>query len=152
MKLATLCYVRKDQKTLMIHRNKKEGDMHAGKWNALGGKLEPGESPEECAIREIKEESGLTVGKLTFKGQITFPKFSKEQDWYVFVYVAEQCSGELIDCPEGDLAWIDNDKLLDLNLWEGDLVFIPWLDKEKIFMAKFTYLNGKLKAHEVSFY
>ena len=76
MKLATLCYVRKDGKTLMVHRNKKPNDMHLGKWNGLGGKLEPGETPEECCIRELYEETGLAVRNPQLKGLITFTAFS----------------------------------------------------------------------------
>src|SRR5512139_2172360 len=102
MKMATLCYVRQSGKTLMVHRNKKANDMHLGKWNGLGGKLEPGETPEECAVREIYEESGLHVQQPVLKGLLTFPGFSNEEDWYAFVYVADQFSGELIDSPEGE--------------------------------------------------
>ena len=136
----------------MMHRVKKENDMHAGKWNGLGGKLEPGETPEECASREIWEEAGLRVKSLQFKGMITFPGFYNEEDWYTFLFVAENFEGELIDSPEGVLKWIPNDEVLDLNLWEGDLIFIPWLDQPKFFSAKFGYQHGKLKEHNVVFY
>jgi 8-oxo-dGTP diphosphatase len=152
MKLATLCYVRRDGRTLMIHRIKKANDMHAGKWNGLGGKLEPGESPEECAIREIFEESGLRVTKLTMKGVITFPAFSQAEDWYAFVFIADDFIGELIDSPEGVLEWINDDQLLSLNLWEGDLIFIPLLDGERFFSGKFVYENGRLIKHTLIFY
>ncbi|MDZ7764918.1 MAG: NUDIX domain-containing protein [Melioribacteraceae bacterium] len=86
MKLATLCYIQKENKTLMLYRNKKENDYHEGKWNGLGGKFEPGETPEDCAIREIKEEAGLTVKKLVMKGFITFPLFDGKDDWHVFLF------------------------------------------------------------------
>ena len=152
MKLATLCYIRQDNKTLMIHRIKKANDMHQGKWNGLGGKFEPGETPEECAIREIREESGLTVSNLILKGFLTFPGFSNDEDWYAFVFIASELSGELIDPPEGHLAWIDNDQLLELNLWEGDRVFIPWLDQPGIFSAKFVYKHSQLVDHDHHFY
>jgi 8-oxo-dGTP diphosphatase len=152
MKLATLCYVRGGGQTLMIHRIKKPNDMHQGKWNGLGGKLEPGETPEECARREIYEESGLTVGRLELKGFLTFPAFSKEEDWYAFVFVATQPEGELIDSTEGVLEWVDDDRLLDLNLWEGDRVFIPWLDRQSFFSGKFIYEDGRLVEHQVVFY
>jgi 8-oxo-dGTP diphosphatase len=78
MKLATLCYLRRNGHTLMLHRNKKENDMHVGKWNGLGGKLENGESPEECAVREIREESGYVAKNPIFRGVITFPRFSNK--------------------------------------------------------------------------
>ena len=152
MKLATLCYVSKNNKTLMLYRNKKENDYHEGKWNGLGGKFELGETPEECAIREIKEEAGLNVKNLTLKGFITFPLFDGKDDWYVFLFVINEFDGELIDSPEGKLDWIDNDKLTRLNLWEGDKIFIPWLFQEKFFSAKFNYENGKYKNYTVEFY
>ena len=152
MKLATLCYVRKDQHTLMVHRVKKENDMHAGKWNGLGGKLEPGETPEECAIREIYEESGLTSKSLILKGIITFPGFYDQEDWYTFLFVINDFEGELIDSPEGHLEWIPDEELLDLNLWPGDRIFIPWLDEPGFFSGKFVYREGKLVEHEVVFY
>ena len=93
MKLATLCYIRKDHHTLMVHRIKKENDMHAGKWNGLGGKLEPGETPEACATREIWEESGLRVKNLILRGVITFPGFAADEDWYTFLFVIDDFEG-----------------------------------------------------------
>jgi 8-oxo-dGTP diphosphatase len=154
MKLATLCYVinKKSDSTLMIHRVKKENDYHQGKWNGLGGKFEQGESPEECAIREIKEESGLTVKSITMKGFITFPMFDGIEDWYVFIFVTDDFEGELIDSNEGDLAWIPNEQLTEINLWDGDKIFISWLFKDKFFSAKFNYKNGKFIDYEVNFY
>jgi 8-oxo-dGTP diphosphatase len=154
MQLATLCYVtdKKTNSTLMLHRVKKENDYHEGKWNGLGGKFEQGESPEECAIREIEEECGLKVKSVKMRGFITFPMFDGKEDWYVFLFTADEFVGELIDSPEGNLAWIINDKLTELNLWEGDNIFIPWLFKDGFFSAKFNYENGKYFNHEVSFY
>jgi 8-oxo-dGTP diphosphatase len=152
MKLATLCYVQKDGKTLMLHRIKKENDIHAGKWNGLGGKLIPGESPEECARREILEESGLHVKNLRFAGMITFPDFAGDDDWYTFLFTANPDHGTLIDSPEGVLAWIPDEDLLDLHLWAGDRVFIPWLSQDKFFSAKFVYINNELEHYEVDFY
>lgn len=154
MKLATLCYVidKKNQKTLMILRNKKPNDYHEGKWNGLGGKFEQGESPEECAVREIEEESGLKVKSIKMKGFITFPMFDGKDDWYVFLFTADDYEGKLIDSPEGSLEWILNDKLSEINLWDGDKIFIPWLYEEKFFSAKFNYVNGKFVDYQVSFY
>lgn len=136
----------------MIYRNKKENDYHEGKWNGLGGKFEAGESPEDCAIREMKEETGLDVKNPIMKGFITFPNFDGVDDWYVFVFVFHDFEGDLIESPEGHLEWIDNDKLIELNLWEGDKIFIPWLFQEKFFSAKFNYENGKFIDHEVIFH
>lgn len=152
MKLATLCYLIKDNKTLMIYRNKKENDYHEGKWNGLGGKFELGESPEDCAIREMKEETGLDVKNPIMKGFITFPNFDGVDDWYVFVFVFKEFEGELIDSPEGHLEWIDNDKLTELNLWDGDKIFLPWLFQDKFFSAKFNYEKGMFVGHEVIFH
>ncbi len=154
MKLATLCYVtnKKTDSTLMIHRVKKENDYHEGKWNGLGGKFEQGESPEECAIREIEEECGLKVKSVTMKGFITFPMFDGKEDWYVFLFTADKFVGKLIDSPEGNLAWIKNDVLTELNLWDGDKIFIPWLFEDKFFSAKFNYEDGKYVNHVVNFY
>lgn len=154
MKLATLCYVLDKNKntTLMIHRVKKENDYHRGKWNGLGGKFESGESPEECAIREIREESGLIVKSVTLKGFITFPMFDEIEDWYVFLFTAEDFTGRLIDSKEGNLKWIANEELTNINLWEGDKYFIPWLFSDKFFSAKFIYNKGEYVTHEVNFY
>jgi 8-oxo-dGTP diphosphatase len=152
MKLATLCYLRRGDQTLMVHRIKKANDMHQGKWNGLGGKLDPGEMPEECAVREIYEESGLRVRNPQLKGLITFPAFDDFEDWYVFVYLVTDFEGDLIDSPEGNLQWINNTELKDLTLWDGDPIFMSWLDRPGIFSAKFTYNQGRLVSHEEVFY
>ena len=152
MKLGTLIYLKRDRKTLMLHRVKKEQDFHEGKWNGLGGKLEPGETPEECAIREVKEESGLDLKNPRLRGIITFPMFDQVDDWYVYLFTGSDFSGELIDSPEGNLDWIDDDKVLDLNLWEGDYTFLKWLDQDQFFSAKFTYENKQLIDHSVVFH
>ncbi len=154
MKLATLCYVmnKNDRTTLMMHRTKKENDYHEGKWNGLGGKFEQGESPEECAIREIKEESGLTVKSPRMHGFITFPNFDGVDDWYVFIFTADEYEGEMIESPEGILEWIPNEKVTMLNLWEGDKIFLEWLYRDKFFSAKFNYEDGVYKDYSVCFY
>jgi len=152
MKLATLCYLRRGSETLMLHRNKRTSDYHFGKWNGLGGKLKEGESPEECARREILEESGLKVEKLRMRGVITFPLFDGKDDWYVFVFEASGVSGEQRDPAEGMLEWIKTGAISELDLWPGDRVFLPWLERERFFSAKFVYSGGELKSHEVVFY
>lgn len=152
MKFATLCYVRSQGCTLMIHRIKKQNDMHAGKWNGLGGKLEPGETPEECALREIWEESGIKVKNLHWKGFLTFPQFANQENWYAFVFIADADQEMIIDSNEGELRWIPNDKILELDLWEGDRIFLPWLDQPRFFSAKFNYQDKKLVDYQVSFY
>ena len=155
--LSTLCYLSKGNQTLMLNRNKKNNDIHKGKWNGLGGKFESGETPEQCVIREVKEESGLDILGPELKGFISFPKFKEArngqwQDWYVFLYIAKQFSGNLIDSDEGTLKWINSNEILDLPLWEGDKIFIPWLSQDKFFSAKFVYVDKKLKEHSVKFY
>jgi len=152
MILATLVYIRSGGKTLMMHRIKKPGDMHWGKWNGLGGKIQPGESPEECAVREVREESGLTIEKPRLRGFITFPAFDQYDDWYVFLFTADRFRGDLVEPDEGYLRWVADEKLLDLELWEGDRLFLPWLDGNRIFMAKICYHQGRLSGHEVVFY
>jgi 8-oxo-dGTP diphosphatase len=150
--LATLCYVRHGEKTLMLHRVKKERDMHAGKWNGLGGKLEAGESPEECAIREVHEESGLMVTDPILRGFISFPRFDGKHDWQVFVYRFDSFSGELQESPEGDLAWLDPAEIRAVPLWEGDRIFMDWLEGDHIFSAKFVYTDGQLVDWKVHWY
>ncbi|MBS0616908.1 MAG: 8-oxo-dGTP diphosphatase [Spirochaetes bacterium] len=152
MILATLCYVRSGGKTLMMHRNKRSDDVHLGKYNGLGGKFEPGESPEECVVREVFEESGLQIIP-ELRGVMTFPQFSKGRDWYCFLYTAHSFRGEVKkECPEGDLVWVDDDKLLDLPLWPGDKIFLGWFQQPHFFSAKFNYENGNLIGHTVQFY
>jgi 8-oxo-dGTP diphosphatase len=150
--LATLVYVKRPGQTLMLHRIKRAGDMHQGKWNGLGGKFEPGESPEACAIREVYEESGLTIHQPVLRGILTFPDFRSGENWYAFVFVAHTFSGTLIDSAEGVLQWIDDDRLLTLPLWAGDRIFLPWLDGEQFFSARFVYIDGHLHSHDVVFY
>ncbi len=152
MKLGTLCYVRKAGQTLMLFRNKKPRDFHEGKWNGLGGKFELGETPEECVVREVREESGLSVCRPVLHGILTFPAFDEVDDWYVFVYTADRFSGQLVDSPEGELAWIANEKIMDLNLWAGDRVFLPWLEGDRFFSGKFIYEHGELVEHSVIFH
>jgi len=154
MKLATLCYIQNDlNQTLMMHRIKKENDMHEGKWNGLGGKFEQGESPEDCIIREVLEESGFTIQNPHLRGFLTFPDFDGKDDWYVFLFTADQFSGEMIQSNEGNLEWIDNDKLLELPLWEGDKHFLSWIAQNKsFFSAKFNYVSKELDSHSVIFY
>ncbi|MFC1622296.1 NUDIX domain-containing protein [Patescibacteria group bacterium] len=153
MVLATLCYIRKNGKTLMLHRVKKENDMHEGKWNTLGGKCESGETPEECVYREVKEESGLTPKNLQLKGHITFPKATgKGETWHVYIFTANGYTGKMIDSKEGKMEWIEDDKLYDLPMWEGDETFMRWLDKPGFFSAKFTYGKKGLEDHSVIFY
>jgi 8-oxo-dGTP diphosphatase len=149
---ATLCYLKDDGRVLMLHRNKKTNDLHIGKYNGLGGKLEARESPLECAKREVLEESGLSANSFQFAGHITFPNFDGSNDWSVFLFTASGISGSLLtDPPEGDLVWVKQDELLELNLWEGDYIFLPWVMAGKRFLAKFEYHDGRYIEHSVCF-
>ena len=152
MILATLCYVKHNGKTLMVHRNKKPNDIHAGKWNGLGGKFEAGETPETCIRREVQEEAGLVLHNPRLHGLLLFPNF-KGNDWYVFVFTAREFDGELIESsPEGRLEWIDDDQLTKLNLWESDAIFLPWIEAGKFFSARFEYKGETMIGHEVVFH
>ncbi len=149
MKLATLAYLKKNGHTLMLHKAK---GYQAGKWNGLGGKFAPGESPEECLKREVFEESGLTVVDAHLKGFITFPDFDGSDDWYAFVYVVTEFVGDLKASDEGELRWVPDAAVPSLNVWEGDRVFLPWLERLDTFSAKFNYEKGVFKDFEVNFY
>lgn len=145
MQAATLVYIQQEDKTLMLHRVKKQQDFHEGKWNWLGGKLEQGESPEDCVRREIKEEVGVVVDHMIFKGLLTAPLFDGKQDWIIYIYLVDSFSGELQECNEGNISRIDNNKLLDLNTREGDKHFLPLLFEPWRFSCKATYVEKELK-------
>jgi 8-oxo-dGTP diphosphatase len=152
MLLTTLCYLKRDGQTLMLHRSKRKGDIHEGKWNGLGGKMEPGESPEECVLREVREESGLRLRDPRLRGVLTFPGFDGEQDWYVFLFTGTDFEGELKESGEGFLKWVPDDEVPRLPLWEGDKYFLGWLEQPYFFSGKFIYKTGKLENHSVVFY
>lgn len=151
MKLTTLCYVQTETHTLMLHRIKKKHDIHHGKWNGLGGKMEAGETPEECAIREIWEESGLTVTTPILKGFLLFPNFDGIEDWFAFVYLAYDFTGDLVESDEGALSWIPTKEVTQLPLWESDYIFLPYLDKPGIFSGKFVYQDTKLVDYSLTY-
>ena len=137
----------------MLHRVKKENDYHQGKWNGLGGKFEPGETPEACAIREVQEESGLTIKAPELHGHIMFPLFDGKSDWFVFLFTAKEWTGELLDDPpEGHLAWLTQQEIAEIPLWEGDRIFLPWLDEPGIFSAVFNYTHKALQDYSVTWY
>lgn len=146
---ATLCYLKKGNRTLMLLRNKKKNDIHEGKYNGLGGKMESGETPFECVKREVFEESGLVIKKPVFKGILFFPKFDGENDWIVFVFVARKFTGKLKKCSEGELLWVKDDRLLSLNLWQGDRIFLKRLNHKSLFSAVFRYRCGRLVSWKI---
>ncbi len=152
MILTTLAYVRDGSRTLMLQRHP-DGSRAGGHWNGLGGKFEPGESPERCLRREVAEESGLSVERAELKGIITFPAFVDDTDVMTFVYVVTAWSGRLVAAgAEGTLHWIEHAELTTLALWEGDRVFLPWLERPGVFSARFEYERGRFVRHEVAFY
>ena len=152
VQLATICYIDNGREFLMLHRNKKPNDVHAGKWIGVGGKLERGETPQECAAREILEETGLKA-KPVLKGVITCPEFTPDLDWYTYVFKVTEFEGELIECNEGTLEWVPYDQVLSKPTWEGDHTFVEWLLEDKpFFSAKFVYDGDKLLDTQVDFY
>ncbi|MEW6093734.1 MAG: 8-oxo-dGTP diphosphatase [Chloroflexota bacterium] len=151
MLLATLCYIKHNNHTLMVYRNKKPADIHAGKWNGLGGKFEPGETPEECVVREVREESGLEIADPRLHGLVMFPGF-KGDDWYVFVFTAAEFTGGLIESPEGELRWVPDEELESLPLWPSDRIFFQWMRQGKFFSAKFVYEGEEMITWEVCFH
>ncbi|MBJ8325970.1 NUDIX hydrolase [Streptococcus pacificus] len=154
VKLATICYIDNGKELLLLHRNKKENDVHEGKWISVGGKIEQGESPEECAKREIFEETGLTVTKMAFKGVITFPNFTPKEDWYTYVFKVTGFEGNLLkESPEGTLEWVAYEDVLNKPTWEGDYEMLKWiLEDYPFFSAKFSYVDKQLVDKEVTFY
>ena len=153
VKLATICYVDNGKEFLLLHRNKKPNDVHAGKWIGVGGNLEKGETPQECAVREILEETGLRVNKPVLKGIITFPDFTPDNDWYTYVFKVTEFEGDLIDCDEGTLEWVSYEEILSKPTWEGDHTFLSWILEDKpFFSAKFSYKGEKLVESHVDYY
>lgn len=152
MKLTTMCYIRQGDQILMLHRIKKAVDINHGKWIGVGGKFEPGESPDECICREVLEETGLILHNPSLRCLVTFNFLNPAAelaDWdteYMFVYVCDSFSGELTaDCPEGELRWVTHDEITQLNLWEGDRIFMPpVLADEPFFSIKMRYRQDKL--------
>jgi len=127
----------------MLHRNKKENDIHEGKWVAPGGKFEKGESPEDCIVREFKEETGLELKSPILRAVLTFPGFG-DDDWYVFLFTCNNFSGEILDnSPEGHLQWVEINKIAELPMHKGDYIFINELSKTQFFSGKFNYKNNE---------
>lgn len=139
----TLCYLKKDDKYLMLHRTKKEHDINKDKYIGVGGHIEHGESPEECIRREVLEETGLTMNKYKLRGLITF--VIDDVDEYTFLYTCEDFSGEVKECDEGELMWIPVDEVEKLPIWEGDKIFFRLLCEEREFFSlKLVYVRDEL--------
>ena len=152
MKNTTLCHIEKDGKYLMLHRVKKKNDVNRDKWVGIGGKFEDGESPEDCVIREALEETGLTLHSPAYRGIVTFVSDRFETEW-MHLFTATEFTGTIRECDEGNLEWIEKEKLLQLPMWEGDKIFLELLDENgPFFSLKLVYegetlteavLNGK---------
>ena len=139
----TICYLTVEGKTLLIHRVKKKNDMNHDKWIGIGGKFEFGESPEECMLREFREETGLTLTSWKYRGIVTFVMGDVCE--YMHLFSADGYEGELTSCDEGTLEWVDEQKVPQLPTWEGDRVFLQLLrERESFFSLKLVYENEHL--------
>lgn len=147
VRLSTLCYIEKDHQYLMLHRVIKKNDVNKDKWIGVGGHFEYGESPEDCVLREVKEETGYTLTSYRYRGLVTFVFADIEME-YMSLFTADGFEGDPIPCNEGILEWVDMDKIGELNLWEGDRIFFKLLEDEiPFFSLKLVYnANGKLES------
>lgn len=140
----TLCYVLRGDEVLMLHRNKKKVDINKDKWIGIGGKFEDGESPEECVLREAREETGLTLTDYRYRGIVTFVSDKWETE-YMHLFTATGFCGEIIDCDEGVLEWISKERLAAVPKWQGDDIFLRLLDSdEPFFSLKLRYEGERL--------
>ena len=150
MRETTLCYLKRGGSWLMLHRTKKKNDQNGGKWIGVGGKLEPGESPEDCAFREIREETGFIADELHLRSVITFLSDEYEQE-RMYLFTSAKFHGNLADCDEGDLAWIPVDDVMALPTWEGDRIFLGKIrgSDEGFFSLKLRYEGDRLVQAEM---
>jgi 8-oxo-dGTP diphosphatase len=132
--LTTLCYIERDNDYLMMHRTKKEKDINKDKWIGIGGHFEYGESPDECLLREVDEETGLTLTSYTARGVITFI-YDENVVEYMHLYTADGFTGEIHECDEGELVWVPKEKVMELPIWEGDKIFFRLLNERKEFFS-----------------
>lgn len=152
MILSTLCYIEKDNQYLMLHRTKKKNDINRDKWIGIGGKFEENESPEECIIREVKEETGLRLKSYQLRCIVTYVSTNWENE-YMYVFTSDDFEGNIIECNEGDLQWVNKDEVTKLNTWEGDKIFIEKMQKDKnFFTVKFEYDGDKLLRYALKEY
>ena len=137
MKLFTICYIERDDKYLMLHRVSKKNDINKDKWIGVGGHFEDLESPDECLIREVREETGYELKDFDFRGIVTFVYGKKDEEVveYMHLFVGRNVVGEPIECNEGVLRWVDKKEVLNLNLWEGDRIFLRLLEERKDFFS-----------------
>ena len=141
---STLCYLCRGDEVLMMHRTRKKNDMNHDKWIAVGGRFEPGEGPEECAMREVKEETGLTMVSPRYRGVVTFINDQYETE-RMHLFTAEQFEGEMTDCDEGELVWLPKAQINALPMWEGDRIFHRLLEEgAPFFNLELVYSGEKL--------
>ncbi|MBA4700421.1 MAG: 8-oxo-dGTP diphosphatase [Ruminococcus sp.] len=133
-RLSTLCYIEKDGCYLMLHRTVKENDVNKDKWIGVGGHFEARESPEECLLREVKEETGYTLTSYKYRGIVTFI-YGEDIVEYMSLYTADDFTGVPIPCNEGELEWVDKKAVFSLNIWEGDKIFFRLLEEEREFFS-----------------
>ncbi len=144
MRNTTLCHIEKDGKYLMLHRIKKENDLNRDKWIGIGGKFEDKESPEECNAREAFEETGLVLGDCRYCGIVTFVSDIWETE-YMHIFHTTDFSGEIKECDEGTLEWVEIEKLYDMPIWEGDKIFFRLIEeKVPFFSLKLVYEGDNL--------
>ena len=146
--LTTLCYIERDDAYLMMHRVKKERDINRDKWIGVGGHFEEGESPEECLLREVMEETGLTLTDYRLRGVITFMTDTYPAE-YMFLYTAEGFTGIMHACNEGELEWVPKVKVEQLPIWEGDRIFFRLLEERKDFFSLKLRYEGDTLAEAV---
>jgi 8-oxo-dGTP diphosphatase len=140
----TLCYIEKDGQYLMLHRTKKENDLNEGKWIGVGGKFEKDETPEECLLREVKEETGLTLTDYRMRAVVTFVSDQWNTE-YMYLFTATDFTGELAECSEGDLKWVDKSLVPELKTWAGDRIFLDKLLADApFFTLKVVYEGDRL--------
>lgn len=144
MQNTTLCYIEREGQYLMLHRVKKKNDVNQDKWVGVGGKFEDKESPEECLLREVKEETGLTLTRYAYRGLVTFVSDRWETE-YMHLFTADGFEGDMIVCDEGDLEWVDKQAVQDLPIWTGDKIFLDLLTRgEPFFSLKLSYEGDTL--------
>lgn len=144
MENTSLCYVRRGDEYLLLHRVKKEHDANHDKWIGLGGKFLPGESPEECMLREVYEESGLRLGAWRCRGIVTFVSDCWGTE-YMHLFTADRFSGQLRPCDEGELHWVKMSDIYSLPIWEGDRIFLRLLEEDgPFFSLKLCYEGERL--------
>lgn len=155
MEFTTLCYIEKEDSYLMLHRTTRENDVNKDKWIGVGGHFETDESPEECLLREVREETGLVLLDWKFRGFITFTYEPSENAGkmteYMCLYTADRWAGEMTSCDEGELLWVRKKDIPRLNLWEGDYIFLKLIAEDAPFFSlKLEYVGDCLQKAELN--